>query len=514
MQSRLSEDLLNGSFKDSPRSGRSPYWNIFFLAMAWALTLTTSTLLTSIGPLSAKQLGASKSISAFTIGAFLIGAALSSVPSGYIFRKYGRLFGFSMGCVFQVIGSALGALSLISGLLPVVFIGCFFVGLGQGLGQFYRFSAVEVSPDHLKTKAVTYVLSGGVLAAFLGPTSANYSASLLGTDYLASYLIIAVIAACNQFVILFVEFPAIKGPNSRAQSTENPLYSSVAAEDNPPKDGVRLIELSEGHIRSMREIVQQPMFIVACTIATLAHTVMIMIMSNVSLAMESSGFQFSRSSLTLELHFLGMFAPGFFTATLIQRYGSFPVAFTGAFIFAASSSVLAMGTEFWNYAFGMVLNGLGWNFCFSAGTVMLTSCYKPIEASEVQAVNDFIIFTVAGAGSLISGVIYSTLGWRALIYIVSGLMGVYLMLFMVMWQYAPEDGDLEDDESLIEDTRHSGMPPLYGQSSERNTDPHTVSQFLSSMGANPRGTSFSSTGSQRRRVVDADELAVRTISIG
>ena len=38
----------------------SPYWNIFLLALAWALTLTTSTLLTTVGPLTAtEELGAS-----------------------------------------------------------------------------------------------------------------------------------------------------------------------------------------------------------------------------------------------------------------------------------------------------------------------------------------------------------------------------------------------------------------------------------------------------------------------
>ena len=38
---------------------------------------------------------------------------------------------------------------------------------------------------------------------------------------------------------------------------------------------------------------------------------------------------------------------------------------------------------------------------FSAGTVMLTGSYRKSEATDVQAVNDFILFTVAGIGSLI-----------------------------------------------------------------------------------------------------------------
>lgn len=37
----------------------NPFWNIFLLALAWAMTLTTSTLLISIGPLVAHdELGA------------------------------------------------------------------------------------------------------------------------------------------------------------------------------------------------------------------------------------------------------------------------------------------------------------------------------------------------------------------------------------------------------------------------------------------------------------------------
>lgn len=46
---------------------QSPFWNIFLLALAWALTLTTSTLLTSAGPLAAtEELNASDTIAGIT----------------------------------------------------------------------------------------------------------------------------------------------------------------------------------------------------------------------------------------------------------------------------------------------------------------------------------------------------------------------------------------------------------------------------------------------------------------
>lgn len=396
--SNLNDDLLSdgASFKMSymsfARAQESPYWNIFFLAIAWALTLTTSTLLTSVGPLTAKDLGASSSISAFTVGCFLIGAAVSSVPSGAVFRKYGRLIGFSGGCLFQLIGSVLGGIAIVGNQLWLLFFGCFAIGLGQGLGQFYRFSAVEVSPDYLKSRAVTYVLSGGILAAFLGPTCANYSATLFSEKYLASYTLIAGIAVLNQITVLFVNFPPPIQPKQVVNSeVPNALIASTRGSggdqgetsqgSNSPIRMVSAVDNRESlssnmRIRSAKEIVTQPMFIVACTVATLAHTIMVMVMSNVTLAMDDSGFSFSKGSLTLEVHFLAMFCPGFFTGRLIEKFGTFSVAFLGAVVFAMSSLVLAIGDEFWNYSLGMVLSGLGWNFAFSAGTVMLTSCYK------------------------------------------------------------------------------------------------------------------------------------------
>ena len=89
------------------------------------------------------------------------------------------------------VGSILGTSSLLVGDngLPMLFLGCFAVGLAQGIGQFFRFSAIEVSPPDYKSKAVTIVLSGGIIAAGLGPGLAIISKKLLTPDYLLSYVI-------------------------------------------------------------------------------------------------------------------------------------------------------------------------------------------------------------------------------------------------------------------------------------------------------------------------------------
>ena len=46
---------------------------------------------------------------------------------------------------------------------------------------------MEISPEQYKSIAVTYVLSGGIIAAFLGPTSANYTVSVIGKKFVGSF---------------------------------------------------------------------------------------------------------------------------------------------------------------------------------------------------------------------------------------------------------------------------------------------------------------------------------------
>lgn len=413
-----------------------PKWNILDLiklALCWALTLTTSTLLTTVGPLAAKKIGASDILAPFTIGTFLIGAAVSSVPSGPLFRKYGRYGGFAVGCFFQIAGSVSGMFGMLLGTQFLLFLGCFAVGMGQGLGQFYRFAAVEISPPDFKSRAVTYVLSGGIIAAFLGPTSANYSVGLIhSSKYAGSFLIMGLIGIVNWLTLYSVNFPK----KDETLSPANPLLRR----------------------RSVYEIVSHPVFILSCTVATIAHTVMVAIMSNCAISMDDD-YSFRTTSLVLELHFLAMFLPGFFTGKLIQDYGTFNVCVFGAVMFAMSSVIFALGNDLWNYLGGMMVLGFAWNLSFSAGTIMLTTCYAPHEAADVQAINDFILFTVAGAGSLLSGVIYSQFSWAVLIYVSAVMMAINLLLFTVAWKMKSKFDSPEgthkpyvDDECSIGDT--------------------------------------------------------------
>jgi MFS family permease len=407
---------------------KSPYWNIILLALAWAFTLTTSTLLTTVGPLSAQYLGYSTSVASSTIGVFLFGAAMSSIPSGWLFRAFGRYWGFSIGCGFQLLGCILGCIALAVKSIDLLLVGCFAIGLAQGLGQFYRFYVVEVTPEDLKSRAVTYVLTGGIIAAFLGPYVATHSVKLFPIDYLGSYMMIGLFAMLNQSVVSCTSFhPSTTTSSSSSHSTisahgEDEEHMMIVVHEDVSAGGgasydtfglpaaeariarneehttaistahehshsehdeqENVIVLGEESVerRSICQIITTPIFLFSCLVATLAHTMMVMIMSTISLevmAVYASSYTLALqyTSYIMQLHFLAMFAPGFFTGLLIEYYGSFLIALVGGIIFLLALFILTVQQQFDNYLFGMMLLGLGWNFAFSAGTVMLTTCY-------------------------------------------------------------------------------------------------------------------------------------------
>ena len=126
-----------------------------------------------------------------------------------------------------------------------------------------------------------------------------------------------------------------------------------------------------------------------------------------------------------------MFAPSFFTGSLIARFGVERVVAAGMALLAASAVAGIAGIAFANFALGLVALGVGWNFGYVGATTMVTGCYRPSEKNKVQAVNDFAIFlTVAGA-SLTSGKLLDSVGWEAVNWAV--FPAVALSLAALVW---------------------------------------------------------------------------------
>jgi MFS family permease len=152
-------------------------------------------------------------------------------------------------------------------------------------------------------------------------------------------------------------------------------------------------------------------FIVALIAALFGYAVMNLLMTATPVTMRLETFTDNNITRVIQWHVIGMFAPGFFTGSLIKKFGVVRVIVVGSFLLLISVCVALSGDSFTHFFITLFCVGVGWNFTFTGGTLLITEVHSPSERAKVQGVNDFILFTGLAMSSLFAGVIYHFMGW-------------------------------------------------------------------------------------------------------
>ena len=372
------------------------------MSLCFALTGTTSSLTVSASPLVGFKIADNQALATLPLSFHLIGTMLAGIPASFLMKNVGRRYGFMIG---TGIGS-FGALSAVGAIIYSNFylfcLSIFCLGILSGFGQLYRFAAADVATHEFKTKAVSLVMVGGIIAGFIGPTVASKAKNLIpNAEFAGSYLFVIMFHVLIVLILFGTRLP-------RPDVTEQ-----------------------KGKTRTMKELFSQPKFLVAVLSAMAGYGVMAMVMTATPLAMtEESGHQFREAAFVIQWHVVGMFAPSFFTGSLIHRYGSIPIIITGILLNVLCIAINLAGTDVLNYWSSLILLGMGWNFMFVAGTTMVTETYSPAEKAIVQGVNDFLVFGTAAVSSLLAGVVQTSLGWRAVNLSSIPLLGVAILALL------------------------------------------------------------------------------------
>jgi predicted MFS family arabinose efflux permease len=364
-----------------PASSRG---NILILAMSQALMLSAIVLSMALAAILGAMLSADKGLATLPVAAMVIGTAVASLPAAMLMRRVGRRPGFLIGALLGIGGSLLCALALYQSAFAAFVLGNFLLGSYQGFANYYRFAAVEAAGPGYASKAISLVVAGGVIAAFLGP-----QLGLWGRDWVGGHIFVGSYLA--QGVLSLVALVLLSRLN---------LPKAVAA--------------NHGRARPLREILGQPALQVAIFGAAVGSAVMIMVMTATPLAILGCGFPESSVTPVIQWHVVGMFAPSFFTGYLITRYGA-PRIMQAGFILLLGHVVLALsGVEFLNFLSALILLGVGWNFAFIGGTALLIQTCLPAEQLKVQAVNEFTVFGFTALATLSAGWLYDRFGWAPL----------------------------------------------------------------------------------------------------
>jgi len=361
--------------------------NVFLLSCCQALLLVNAVTLISVSALAGYALADNKAFATLPSLTYVVGAAIATFPASLWMKRVGRRAGFLTGGAFALAGAMLASYAVLAGSLALLCAGTLLMGVYNAFGQYYRFAAADAASVDFKAKAISYVLAGGLVGGVVGPQLSTFTRGLWQPDYSASYASLFLFCLVAMGIMSMLRIPNV------AQS------------------------VSHEPARPLAEIARQPVFIVAATVAALGYAVMNLLMTATPLAMGFCGHPYSASAGVIAAHVVGMFAPSFFTGSLIKRFGVLRVMSAGVAAQLACVAVGLSGQRVANFWWALVLLGIGWNFMYLGGTTLLTEAYRPAEKAKAQGFNEITIFTVQALSAFSSGVLVNTRGWEALNYV-------------------------------------------------------------------------------------------------
>jgi MFS family permease len=361
--------------------------NVLVLSGCQATLQTGGVTLIAITGLAGFALAPDKAFATVPLTCYVIGSALTTFPASMLMKSIGRRAGFQAGTGIGVVGAALCGLAIYLANFWLLCFGMMVMGSYTAFGKYYRFAAADVADPGFRAKAISLTLAGGIVGGFVAPEMAKRTKDMFADHmFLGSYLSLMGVCIIAAVLLTQLQIPQLSEKDRR-----------------------------EGG-RPLREIMRQPVFVVAALAGALSYGIMNLFMTSTPLAMRAHEHHFNSAAFVLEWHVVGMYGPSFFTGALIQRFGVLKVILAGiALLFVAVLCALA-GTGVVNFWWALFVLGVGWNFMYVGGSALLTECHTPAERAKTQAANDLMVFITMAISSMSSGMLLNASGWHAVNY--------------------------------------------------------------------------------------------------
>lgn len=357
---------------------------ILSLFAAQALYQTGSVLIVTIGGLAGLRLAPEPHLATLPLASIALGNAVATMPASLLMARIGRKPGFMIGTLLGGAGGLVAAWAMASASFALLCLGLLLAGAYQGFAQFYRFAAAEAARPEFRTRALSWVLAGGVVAALAGPALGASGRTLLAPEYAGSFALVAVLAAAALVLLAATPLPR---PAAETEAADAPA-------------------------RSLGEIARQPRFLVAVGGAAVAYGVMVTVMTATPLSMVAHRHDVTAAAFVIQWHVLGMFVPSFFSGSLIRRFGAMPLMLAGVGLLLAHVGIAISGVALAHFLSALVLLGIGWNFLYVGGSTLLADLHRPGERARAQGLNDSVVVAVAAIGSFSAGALLDSFGWR------------------------------------------------------------------------------------------------------
>ena len=383
-------------------------FNALVLAFAQAINGSSPGIAVSLGALAGAWLMVDHpGLATLPVAGFSVGAALFALPVALIMRRVGRKRGFMLGCLVGICGAflAVGAINWHG--FALLCLAYFFIGGSNAFVQQYRFAATDAGSDVFKSKAISWVMMGGIASAFIGPQLVIYTKDALSPlPFAGAYLAQAALLGIGMLIL----------------TQYRTLFVADHESVNASIDDTQYMEESPQTGRALSIIICQPVFIVALICAIASFAMMTFMMTGAPLAMTRAGHSQHQAVSGIQWHILAMYGPSFFTGRLIVRFGKLRVIAIGLCLLSLCAFTALSGWKLWNFWGALILLGAGWNMGFIGATALLDEAYRPAEKNKTQGLHDLILFSCVAISALVSGVVLQTWGWH----------GIAIILFPVL----------------------------------------------------------------------------------
>lgn len=363
-----------------------PSRDVFVLAAGQALTSTVVSLLTSVSSLSGAYLAPAPALSTVPVTATVLGTLIMIYPASTLMGRLGRRGGFMFKAGIGVIGGAVCSVALLAANFTILIIGTFLLGIFSAFGQYYRFAAIDAARNpQQRASAVAIVTGAGVVGGVAGPfLGGNFANAVAAVPYAGAFVVLSFVCVClaaSQFL----------------------LSADLGRDAAEPEAG-----------KAVSKFTLNVEFAKASAICAVGFAVMTLTMNAAPLSLHQCGYSLATSSTVLQVHFALMYLPSFLNPALVVLIG-----LPGLVMFGIAASgigcllTLVPDQTLGIYILELGLSGIGWNFLFNGGTLLLANTYRASAKTMAQGLNSLFVYSANLVASFSAGALMASYGWQA-----------------------------------------------------------------------------------------------------
>jgi len=365
--------------------------NARILAICQGLYIAAISIDLTLTALTGQMLAPHPALATLPFALITVAGAAVTWYASLLMQRIGRRAGFMLGSLAGAVGGLISVAAVFASDFWFFCLGTALVGVFQAFAQYYRLAAADAVPAEAKSRAISVVLTGGVIAAIAGPALASWAKDLFpAAIFSGAYLMVALLGAAS--ALLLVAYRDQDGDGGRPAEAQT---AGLPA-------------------RPLAVVMRQPIFVAALANNVVGSVSMMFVMTAAPLAAVACRHSIADGASIMQWHLIGMYAPAFFAGALINRLGLPRVLGLGMALNAACSLIAMQSSSLAAFHAALFCLGVGWNFMFVGGTTLLAQSYRPAERARVQGAAEMLRYATTALATLAAGPALARMGWEIL----------------------------------------------------------------------------------------------------